>query len=204
MKIAIISGSHRKTANSLKLAKFIEKKLKTFKEVSDVYLLDMSKSPLPLWDDLMWEDKPNHMKKTWQPISDALAASDGFVVVSPEWNGMVPSGLKNLFLYASIKEFGNKPAAIVTVSSGMGGCYPVAELRQSSYKNNRLCYIPDHLIVRHADDLFNDYDHPDSDDEKLLRERLQQNLAMLLSYARALQKVREESPFHYEQFPHGM
>jgi hypothetical protein len=38
---------------------------------------------------------------------------------------------------------------IIAVSGGAGGgAYPVAELRMSSYKNSRICYLPEHLIVR--------------------------------------------------------
>ena len=34
----------------------------------------------------------------------------------------------------------------------------VAELRASSYKNNRLCYIPENLIVRNVGSVLNDDD----------------------------------------------
>ncbi len=37
---------------------------------------------------------------------------------------------------------------IVAVSSSSGGAYPIVELRASSDKNTRLCFIPDHVIVR--------------------------------------------------------
>ena len=40
----------------------------------------------------------------------------------------------------------HKPGLIVTVSAGLGGSYPVTELRISSHKNTRLCYIPDHVL----------------------------------------------------------
>jgi len=45
-------------------------------------------------------------------------------------------------------ELGHKPALIVAVSSGDGGAYPVSELRMSSYKNNRLCYIPEQVALK--------------------------------------------------------
>ena len=49
-------------------------------------------------------------------------------VVSPEWNGMVPSMLTNFFLLCSNNELAHKPGLLVGVSSGTGGSYPVAEL----------------------------------------------------------------------------
>ena len=77
------------------------------------------------------------------PISNKLASSDAFIVISPEWHGMAPAGLKNFFLMWGKGELAHKPALIITVSSGDGGSYPVAELRMSSYKNNRICFLPE-------------------------------------------------------------
>ena len=73
------------------------------------------------------------------------------MVIAPEWHGQVPAGLKNFFLICGRAEVGHKPALITTVSSGDGGAYPVAELRMSSYKNNRICYIPEQLIIRNVE-----------------------------------------------------
>ena len=46
----------------------------------------------------------------------------------------MPAGLKNFFLLFGQNELGQKPALMVTVSSGDGGAYLVAELRMSTYK----------------------------------------------------------------------
>ena len=64
---------------------------------------------------------------------------------------MVPAGLKNFFLCFGRNELAHKPGLIVGVSSADGGVYPVAELRMSSYKNSRICYIPEQLIVRNVE-----------------------------------------------------
>ncbi len=45
---------------------------------------------------------------------------------------------------------------IVAVSSGAGGAYPVAELRMSSYKNSRICYIPEQIIIRDVENVLNE------------------------------------------------
>ncbi len=71
--------------------------------------------------------------------------------VSARMRSSVPAGLKNFFLMFSRFELGHKPAMIVAVSSGDGGAYPVAELRMSSYKNNRICYIPEQLNLRNVE-----------------------------------------------------
>ena len=69
---------------------------------------------------------------------------------------MVPSRLKNLFLFMNVATVGHKPALITTVSGSRGGAYPVVELRSSAYKNSRLCFVPEHLIVRQAEEVMNE------------------------------------------------
>ena len=74
--------------------------------------------------------------------------------MTPEWNGMATPAIKNFFLYFSSSVLFHKPALIVTVSAGHGGAYPVIELRSSGYKNTKLCYIPEHVIIREAANVF--------------------------------------------------
>src|SRR5690606_27158588 len=106
------------------------------------HLISLSGNPLPLWDESMWDKDPK-WDLSWGPIRKKLQNSDGIIIVSPEWAGMAPPGLKNFLLFCGNQDVGHKPALIVTVSSSMGGAYPNSELRMSGYKNNRICYIPD-------------------------------------------------------------
>ncbi len=125
-----------------------------------------------------------------------LIEADGFIVISPEWNGMVPSVLKNLFLLYSTDVFAHKPGLIASISAGVGGSYPITELRTSSYKNSRICYLPEHLIFRHVTSIFNDSDdYPDDNDESTqsyMSERTDYCLDLLLSYSAALKTVRAD------------
>ena len=204
MRIAIISGSHRRQAQSLKVARFIERTLQECGLCDETWLYSLAGNPLPLWDEGIWEGDPEWQERL-APVSRELAASDGFVVISPEWHGMVPAGLKNFFLMWSQGELAHKPALIVTVSSGMGGAYPVAELRMSSYKNNRLCYIPEQVIVRDVENVLNDdpaSNDPDAD--AYLRSRIAWALRILHEYALALRAVRESGATQSEEFRFGM
>ena len=144
----------------------------------------------------------------WQqrlaPLSASLAASDGFVVISPEWHGMVPSGLKNFFLMWGQGELAHKPALIVAVSAGDGGAYPVAELRMSSYKNNRICYIPEQVIVRHVERVLNEEGENDPRSDPYLRERILFALRILHVYALALRQVRDGGATNHPKFKNGM
>ena len=167
-------------------------------------IISLAGNPLPLWDQGVW-DGDEKWTTLLTPIRETLASSDGFVVISPEWHGQVPAGLKNFFLLFGKNELGHKPALIVTVSSGSGGSYPVAELRMSSYKNSRLCYIPEHVIIRDVENVLNDdplqnNEHSDS----FYRERIRWALQLLASYATALVSVRASGFAHNDKFKNGM
>jgi NAD(P)H-dependent FMN reductase len=203
VKIAIISGSHRDSSQSEKVARHIETNLQQ-KHGVDTWLYVLARNPLPLWDQSLWEDDPDWNERL-SPIRKQLTSSDGFVVVSPEWHGQVPAGLKNFFLLFNRFELGHKPAMIVAVSSADGGAYPVAELRMSSYKNNRICYIPEQIIVRNVESVLNERaedNHPDAD--SYFRERIDWSLGILKAYAKAMKPMRESVQIHHDKFGNGM
>lgn len=204
MKIMVISGSHRLNSQSEKVARYIAADLLEQGQATATDVFTLAGNPLPLWDEGIWEGDVR-----WQvllgPLSEKLAASDGFVIVSPEWHGQVPAGLKNFFLLWGANELAHKPALIVAVSASDGGAYPVAELRMSSYKNNRLCYIPEHIIIRHVESVLNSDDNQnDTDADRYFRERIRYAGGILCAYATALQSVRTSGVTATEKFRFGM
>lgn len=200
MKIGIITGSHRTESQSERVGRYVEGLVKSGGDES--YLFSLAKNPLPLWDEGVWAGE-ERWKTLWGPISSQLKSCDGFVVVSPEWSGMVPAGLKNFFLLCSTAELGHKPGLIVSVSSGTGGSYPVTELRTSSYKNTRLCYIPEHVIIRGVEKALHG-DKPADDRDAEVRGRLAQGVQILAAYAKALVSVRQSGAVNYKDYPYGM
>lgn len=203
MKITIISGSHRNPSQSEKVARHIEKTLQEEHGV-ETWLYTLADNPLPLWDQTIWENSPEWNQRL-APIRQQLASSDGFVVISPEWHGQVPAGLKNFFLLFNRFELGHKPAMIVAVSSADGGAYPVAELRMSSYKNNRICYIPEHVIVRNVEKILNENAEDNNESaDAYFRERITWSLGILKGYAEAMKPMRENTMIHHDKFANGM
>ncbi len=204
MKITIISGSHRSSSQSEKVARHIENTLRAENICDETWLLSLASNPLPLWDEGIWDGDPEWSERL-APVSGQLASSDAFVIVSPEWHGQVPSGLKNFFLMWGKDELAHKPALIVTVSSADGGAYPVAELRMSSYKNNRICYIPEQIIIRNVERVLNDdaeKNNPDAD--TYFRARTRWALGILKEYAMALKSVRDSGVTETADFKNGM
>ena len=204
MNITIVSGSHRQNSQSIKIAKAIKSALKPLKECDEANIFDLADNPLPLWhEDMKKVGKPS--KSLIDSISKKLACSDAFIIISPEWHGMVPAGLKNFFLMWSNGELAHKPALIVTVSSGDGGSYPVAELRMSSYKNNRICFLPEHLIIRNVESVFNDNEiDNNSSSQAYFENRLDYCLKQLLTYGKAFNQIRESDTVSIKKYGSGM
>ena len=204
MNITIVSGSHRKVSQSIKIAKAIKSALKPLKECDESNIFDLADNPLPLWHEDM-RKAGKQSKSLLESISKKLAYSDAFIIISPEWHGMVPAGLKNFFLMWGKGELAHKPALIVTVSSGDGGSYPVAELRMSSYKNNRICFLPEHLIIRNVQSVFNENEiDNNSSSQEYFENRLDYCLKQLLTYSKAFKKIRESNTVSIEKYGSGM
>ncbi len=204
MKFSIISGSHRENSQSEKVARYLERTLAETRLCDETWLFSLANNPLPLWDESVWEGAPE-WRERMRPISEELSSSDAFIVISPEWHGQVPAGLKNFFLLCGKEEVGHKPALIVTVSSADGGAYPVAELRMSSYKNNRICYIPEQVIVRNVESVLNEREadnNPEAD--QYFRARFAYALGVLKAYALALRQVRASGAVETTVFKNGM
>ena len=197
LNIALVAGSSRNNSQSGKIARVLRQRLiemgQTTQDTSSI--IDLGLAPLPLW--------PAEDAGPWGMYQQQLAAADAVVIIAPEWNGMACPASKNFFIYASKAELAHKPGLLVGVSSGIGGAYPISELRASSYKNCRLCYIPEHLIVRHAEQVLND-GAASNDDDQRLRARIDYALDILNKYAQALQPVRASIDLSQPAFANGM
>ena len=202
MQIAIIVGSHRKDSQSSRVGAYITRDMARIAPEVTVDTIDLAGNPLPLWDESIWQGG-SPLATAWKPYRDRLRQADGFVIISPEWAGMVPPGLKNFLLFAGPKEVGHKPAVIVTVSAARGGSYPVNELRTSGYKNNRLLYIPEHVLVQDVADVLVG-ETPASDRDAWLRRRIEFAERILLEYVRAAAAIRSSGLTDHADFPYGM
>jgi NAD(P)H-dependent FMN reductase len=202
MKFFILSGSHRADAQTLKVAHYIKSVLVREHAGAAAHLYSLSGNPLPLWD----EATGGAPDALWDPVSAELKAADALVVVTPEWGGMATPGVKNFLLNCTAGEIGHKTGLIVTVSASRGGSYPVAELRMSGTKNNRLAWIPEHVIIHHAEQ---NLSAPDGTaelgkEDQMQRKRLRYALRLLEEYGKALKQVRASGAVDLKAFPSGM
>jgi NAD(P)H-dependent FMN reductase len=202
MKYFILSGSHRAEAQTLKVANYVKSVLTREQAGAEVHLCSLGGNPLPLWD----EATGGAPDELWDPISAGLKAADALVIITPEWSGMATPAVKNFLLNCTADEIGHKPALIVTVSASRGGSYPVAELRMSGYKNNRLNWIPEHVIVQHVGTNLNAPDGATdlAKEDALIRQRLHYALRLLAEYGKALRLVRASGVIDHQTFKSGM
>ena len=194
MKVAIISGSNRPDSGSRKTADYISQVITVSGSESDVF--DLHEIDLPIWSADMW-DHDSAAYANWQQYRQRLDSCDALAVIAAEWNGTIPPSLHNFVMHLDRLTVGHKPALLVGVSAGIGGTYPIAELKASINKNNRMLLVPDHLIVRHVGEDFDSGEHP-------VGPRIAASVEELLLYATHMRGLRQELGFDYEQFTHGM
>jgi NAD(P)H-dependent FMN reductase len=202
MKCFLLCGSHRAESQSMKVTRYLAAALPQEVPGATAAVRSLGGNPLPLWD----EAHGGAPDALWEPISRDLQAADALVVVTPEWSGMATPGVKNFLLNCTAAEVGHKPGLIVSVSAGRGGSYPVAELRMSGTKNNRLAWLPEHVLVQHVEASLNAPDGaPDiGREDAAIRARLRYGLRLLGAYARALADVRASGVVDHKAFRNGM
>ena len=130
--ISVIVGSTREGRFSEKPAKWILQHLKK-REGIDARLLDLRDFPMPFFDQSATPAMPgrapykNEVVRRW---TAAIAQSDGFVFVTPEYNYGTSAVLKNAIDWV-YPEWNRKAAGFVSYGSAMGA-RAVQQLRESA------------------------------------------------------------------------
>lgn len=126
IRIGIIIGSTRPTRNGPQVARWVHDQASR-REDATFELVDLRDHPLPHLDEPvppMFGPSANQHTRDW---AARIAPFDGFVIVTPEYNGGMPGVLKNAIDHACA-EWTNK--AVGFVSYGVsGGARAVAQLR---------------------------------------------------------------------------
>ncbi|MBL7255989.1 NADPH-dependent FMN reductase [Paractinoplanes lichenicola] len=127
MRIGIILGSTRPNRLGEQVAHWV---LDLAARRSDAVfeLLDLREHALPQLDEEVPPVVGQYQNEHTRNWAGTIAAYDGFVIVTPEYNHSVPGALKNAldYLYA---EWGDKAMGIVSYGS-VGGARAAEQLRQ--------------------------------------------------------------------------
>jgi NAD(P)H-dependent FMN reductase len=130
--ISVIVGSTREGRFSEKPAKWIFRHLKK-REGVDARLLDLRDFPMPFFDQPETPAMPGrapYKHEVVQRWTAAIAGSDGFVFVTPEYNYGTSAVLKNAIDWV-YSEWNRKAACFVSYGSAMGA-RSVQQLRETS------------------------------------------------------------------------
>lgn len=194
MNLLIISASQRSHSQSNKVAEYLGEITTGFNIIN---YIELCRQKLPLWDGE--EKSKKDGASDWLAINEQLKAADALVLITPEWSGTASPLLKNLLMMCEAKDTAHKPTLLISVVDGISGAYPIAELRMSAFKNNKLVAIPDHLIIRNVGDVLNDTvvnDETLTSRDKSIRQRIDYSLHTLKHYAIALKTLHTTIAAH--------
>ena len=127
MSISLIYGSVRSDRQGIKAARYLERKLQ--ERNIEVHFIDPLEYKLPLLDKMYKEYEPGSAPETMEKLARIFKSSDGFLIVTGEYNHSIPPALKNLLDHFQ-SEYYFKPSAIASYSSGsFGGVRAAVHLR---------------------------------------------------------------------------
>ncbi len=165
--IAGIGGSLRTGSFSRKV---LEKAVTLMPEGSSLQVADISKIPI------FNAETTRNPDASVVDFKNLISNSDGFLVVTPEYNYSVPGYLKNAIDWASVPNnvFAKKIGAIMSSSTGMmGGSRAQYHLRQTFvYLDSRIINKPE-VIISFVDKKINEKgEFSDENAEKFMRDLL--------------------------------
>jgi len=124
-KVALIVGSVRRDRQGIKVARWLEEKLKNRHHI--VFFIDPLELNLPLLD-RMYKEMENPSEKL-KDLRNKIKDAEGYLPVTPEYNHSTSAAMKNTLDYF-LEEYYFKPSAIVSYSPGVfGGINATQQLR---------------------------------------------------------------------------
>ena len=127
LTFGVFYGSVRSARQGIKFARFLVRQLEARGHTAP--LVDPLEHDLPLLDRMYKEIPKGEAPAALDAIAEVIAAADGFVIVSGEYNHGIPPAMKNL-LDHFLEEWFWRPSAIACYSAGMfGGVRAAVQLR---------------------------------------------------------------------------
>ncbi len=126
LNLPVLLGSVRRNRQSPKVARWLHHLLEADHRTRS-QLVDLEELAIPIMGERrrLLDDPPPGVVQ----LGDVVAAGDGLVIVTPEYNNGYPGVLKNALDYL-LPELRRKPVGIVTVSAGgFGAINCLAQLR---------------------------------------------------------------------------
>lgn len=188
--ICLIYGSVRFERKGIKAANYMRSKLEEMGYL--VHFIDPREYQLPFLDKMYKEIPQGSAPEVMEEIAEKLRSSDGFIIVTGEYNHSIPPALKNLLDHFQ-QEYYFKPSAIVSYSGGyFGGVRAAVQLR-AILAELGMSSIPSVLSVPFVQDAFDKDDQPVND---IINRSAKRFLNEFEWYLEALKLQREKGTPH--------
>ncbi|HCH66086.1 MAG: flavoprotein [Deltaproteobacteria bacterium] len=159
LNLTVVAGTNRIGSRTLRVAHRLLERYASIEGVS-ASLLDLQDLPLELAAPSAYDEKPPAFKV----FADAVLASDGLHVVSPEYNGGMPGILKLFIDHLPFPEsFEQRPVAFTGVAAGRFGALRPVEQLQGVFGYRNAHIYPERVFIAGAARLLNDQGEPVDD-----------------------------------------
>jgi NAD(P)H-dependent FMN reductase len=140
--ILIISGTNRPESNTRKVARRVEAVYDALAVAFQV--LDLAELPPEIFSPASYAEKPASFKT----FSDAILASDGVVIITPEYNGGIPGILKYFIDMLPFPEsFERRPVCFVGLAAGIWGALRPVEQLQAIFGYRNALIFPERVFM---------------------------------------------------------
>ena len=158
--IPVLLGSVRRDRLGLRAARFVVDAVVA--RGHEAVLVDPMELQLPLLDRMYKEHEPGEAPEVIERLAQLYRRSDGFLVVSAEYNNGIPPALKNLLDYF-LEEYFWRPSGIVCYSAGQfGGVRAAMQLRMVLAELG-MPSVPSLLPIPRAQQVLDEAGHPTLD-----------------------------------------
>jgi chromate reductase len=146
--INLIVGTNRPESNSRLVANQV---IDIYKKLGvSLNTIDLANLPAEIFHPSSYATKP----ASFLPMSDAVVASDGLIIVAPEYNGSLPGVLKYFIDMLKFPEsFEKRPVCFIGVAAGIWGALrPIEQLELIFGYRNAFIY-PERVFLPKINDL---------------------------------------------------
>lgn len=140
--IVIVCGTNRPGSNTRKVTSRAEAIYQSLKVQTQT--LDLAEMPPKIFSPASYATKPAGFSR----FTDAILASDGLVVVTPEYNGSLPGVLKYFIDMLPFPEsFEQRPVCFVGLAAGIWGALRPVEQLQAIFGYRNAYVYPERVFM---------------------------------------------------------
>lgn len=141
-KITLIAGTNRPGSNTAKVVAHLDAIYRAIGQPT--VIVDLAALPPEIFSPASYAEKPS----SFAPFSDAVLASSGLHIVTPEYNGGVPGVLKYFIDMLKFPEsFEHRPVCFTGVAAGMWGALRPVEQLQAIFAYRNAFIYPDRVFM---------------------------------------------------------